>query len=225
MAIKRRSTYGQRTSMAAKRARMASSRRTRSVRPTRNVCSFQRKFWYQNWAFQTGSTPGYYRAFQPAFSALPTVGEFINTFDNYRIDRITVTFIPRYAQTSCDAQVAGAGVNNQFYLTLGLDTENALTPSGIYSSTTMNQMLENVNRVRTVMLDKPVTISWRPKVLNSNSVSNNAVWAPFISTLFPLQPHLGLLAFLHDANFAADAASGFSVDVMYDFKFTCRGQR
>lgn len=211
--------------MAAKRARMASSRRTRSVRPTYNMCSFRRKFWFSNWAFDTAAVGGYYRSFTPQFTIMPSVGEFINTFDNYRIDRITVTFIPRYAQTACDAQTGGPGVNNQFYLTYGLDTENLLTPTGIYSSTTLNQMLENVNRVKTVMLDKPVTVSWKPKILNSNTVSSNAIWAPFISTLFPAQQHLGLLAFLHDANFSANAVSGFSVDIFYDFQFTCRGQR
>lgn len=154
------------------------------------------------------------------------MGEFSNTFDAYKIERIRITFIPRYGGVTADAQLpAGAPTQNQFYLTIGLDRENQLTPTGTYTSNTYNQFLENVSAVKTVPLDKPFTYSFRPKILDQNNLSSSAIWAPFISCVTPNQFHLGLLAFVHDVNFVGLNNAVFGVDVIYDFDMTFRGQR
>lgn len=227
-ASKRRSNYEGR---ARKRMRMAA--KPMQMRPRKSIpeVSFQRTTWIATWDWNTTTTLGYYRAIVPNFSQIQNYAEYSQLFNLYKITGVKVTLLPRYGEVVAPSSSTAAqtSYNNQFYLTWGQQKGASLTPTGLYNSTTYNAMTENVVGLRTVKLDGPKSYFFRPNISMSLG-STGAEIVPsskqWLSTTDGVDvPHIGILAFIHDANFAALEQPGFSVDLQYTFYFKCKGTR
>lgn len=225
--IKRRRWSSDRA--ARKHARMSLKRF--APRPSRNIpeVSFTRTTWITTWDWSTVSVGGYYRAILPIFNQIQNYAEYTQLFNLYKIKGIKVTLLPRYGEVVAPASsTAGqTSYNNQFYVTWGQQQGNIVVPSGTYGSTTYNIMCENIYNIRTQKLDKPVSYFFRPNIAQSVGVSGaEIIRAPWLSTTDGVDvSHIGLLAMIHDANFAALEQPGFSVDLQYTFYFACKGTR
>lgn len=208
-----------------KRRRMGMSTR---VRPKGlNVSRFTRTFWAANWAFGTSTTAQFYRGIAPTFGDLPDYGQYANLFDTYKVKRVKVTILPRFGDCNINADNTSTPTiyNTQLYLTVAMNTTDLTIPTGTYNSATYNTMLERSESVRVYKLDKPITWSYKPNVLNSTTGGSAVIPCPWLSVTNNLQNLLGCYGFIHDNNFSFLNASGFSVDIMYTFEFECRGPR
>lgn len=186
----------------------------------------QIRTWKENWAFNTATTAGFRKYFAPTLAEVSDQAQYVALFDEYRIKRIDVTFAPRWTQIDLSANSASTlpSTNNQFYLTVGYDrTVEAL--AGTYSAGVYNGTWQQCENTRMFVLDKPVTYSFVPRVLDSGSSGTRYLKSPWLATAVTDNQHVGIQAFLHDANFSAVNANGFSVDVYYNFHIEFRGER
>lgn len=193
-------------------------------KPTNNF-SIKRMVWLENWAFNTVSTNGFYRYYAPTISQMQNFGtEFAQMFDMYRVNGIKVTFQPRYTDYE-----GGTGTIGVPYISLFVDQDSNLNPSGTYASGTYNSFLENANgRVKTRQLIKPVSVYYKPKVaidlqggLNP-SYYKAKCWLSTANASTVIQR--GFYAFIHDNNFA-NSSGTFSVDVFVTFYAQFKGNR
>lgn len=216
------STYGPRR----KRMRM-STPRLRMVAQGVSQARFVRATWCTNWTFSTATTSGFYRQIQPTFDMLSNSGEYTSLFDVYRINRCKITVIPRFGDTSlnADSTAAPTAYNNQFYMTVGIDKNFTSVPTGTYGSTSFNNMLALTDNVRTYKLDKPFSWTFKPNIVNAAAAGNTLMSAPWILTSSANIPHLGSQAYIHDVNFTALTNSPISVDLICTFYFECKGNR
>lgn len=183
--------------------------------------------WKENWAFNTTTTAGFRKYFAPTLAEVADQAQYVALFDEYRIKRIDVTFVPRYGEATLIANTSSgtqATINNQFYITVGFDrTIEAL--AGTYNSATYNGTWQQCENVKMFKLDRPCTYSYVPRVLDSGSSGNRYMKTPWLATAQTDTQHVGIQAFLHDVNFSAVNGNAFSVDVHYNFHIEFRGER
>jgi len=215
---------------ASKRQRKSKSKKMR-IPKTIPELSFTRTSWVTNWDFNTTTTGGFYRAILPLFSQIQNYAEYAQLFNLYRIKGVKVTVLPRYGEVVAPASsTAGqTSYNNQFYLTWGKQNGNLLVPTGTYGATSYNIMAENISGLRTEKLDKPCSYFFRPNIamdVGTAGVEIVPSAKQWLSTTDGADvPHIGVLAYIHDSNFAALEQPGFSVDLVYTFYFTMKGMR
>lgn len=214
------------------------SRPLKAVKRTLQLCTatkgvaFKRTFFVQNWAFGTTATTDFWRRFSPRFSDLPNHLEYANLFDEYKITGIKITFHPRFGATNLPVNAANNTVgNNQFYITIANSSlEYELIPSGTYSSATYNTMLEELgSKTRTIRLDKPVSLYFKPNIFEEIGGTTGYGYkhrpCPWLELKTGLSPQMhGMHAFIHDYNFSNANLQGMGVDIQYTFYFQCRGQ-
>lgn len=191
------------------------------------LAKFERTFWGSYYPFGTLATNQFYAKVSPNFGNMPSSTEFAALFDAYKVHKVKVTVIPRFGDVSLDANQTAATIatNNQFYMSVGIDKTGAIIPSGTYGATSYNQFCENVSHVKTFKLDKPFTYSYKPYIMNQNTVSDSTVPCPWITTRLLSQELLGSYVYWHDSNFSAQNASNMAVDFMYTFYFSCKGSK
>lgn len=192
------------------------------------VSNFKRYVYGGNWAFSTAATSGFFRHFTPGLNALNNLGEYQAVFDQYKINGIKITVIPRW--DGADVGTTAAPGLNMMYLTYCVDPKSTLVPSGTYTSATLNTFLENCNgKTRTRMFNKPVNIYFKPMIsardLYSASTTTNYVGPKWIATESSSIAHRGVYMFLHDNNLTTSGLSGWSVDIFYTFYFQCKGNK
>lgn len=203
----------------------------KGLKPSKNIpeVSFQRTAWVANWDWNTTTTGGFYRAILPLFNQVQNYAEYTQLFNLYKITGVKVTLLPRYGEVVAPASsTAGqTSYNNQFYLTWGQLKGNSLVPTGTYGATSYNIMAENVVGLKTVKFDRPVSYFFRPNIAQSVGVSGaEIIPAPWLSTTDGVDvPHIGMLAYIHDNNFAALEQPGFSLDIQITYYFKCKGTR
>jgi len=202
----------------AKRPRNAISSANKGV-------SFVRTFFATNWAFDTASTFGFYRKFAPAFSSIPNYAEYQALFDEFKINKIKVSFHPRFGEVVSSVAWT-TNTNNQYYLTYAPDPKTdpgALT--GTYSANTYNGFLEENQRVKTKTLNKPVSITYVPRIKAETAIGSSSMvkggWMSLEGAIN--EPHFGLIAFMHDYAFQAANASFAGCDIQITIYFACRG--
>lgn len=204
----------------------------RALAPASKGVAFKKTFFVSSWAFGTAATSDFWRKFAPRLSDMPNHLEYNAVFDEYRITGIKITFHPRFAATNLPINAASSLVaNNQMYITIANATkEYELTPSGTYSSTTYNNMLEELgSKTRTIKFDRPVSLYFKPQIFEevggTTGYGYKHVKAPWLQLGTSLQPmYHGMHAFIHDYNFTNLNTSGFGCDIQYTFYFQCRGQ-
>lgn len=173
-----------------------------------------------------------FKATIQATAALPTVGayaftlddmtnygEFQALFDQYMIESVEVTFMPRATvQSVAEEAVGGVGVPRLHWVR---DHDDANVPS-----TTLNTFLENA-RVKTELLDKPRKIRITPSTLVETykgvaSTSYSPAFRKWIDAADANVPHYGLKWYLETPGWATNQNV---CDVYYDIEFACKGVR
>lgn len=179
------------------------------------------------WTWNTTTVAGFYRRITPALNLLPNFNEYQALFDEYRMNAIKITFHPRFQGTQSDT-FAGAPSQNQFYMTTSIDkrSDPQFVPSGLYSSTTYNQMLEYQDKVKTFQCSKPFSVFIKkPTIQATVSTGNTKMKNPgWLSILDAGDMNWNSLwCFFHDYNFLGNNNASFGVDIQYTFYFQCRG--
>lgn len=191
-----------------------------------DVCRLRRSIrtWKENWVFSTASTPGFRKYFAPTLADVSDNAQYIALFDEYRVNSITVTFVPRYGECVVPAYGTGSALNNQFYLTVGFDRVQEVT-AGAYGAATYNGTWQQCEDVKMFKLDKPVSYTYKPRIIDNASGAAKTVKMPWLMTAVTDSALIGIQAFIHDANFTGLSTSGFAVDVHYTFDIEFRGER
>lgn len=189
--------------------------------------SFKRTWFSTAWPFGTATTDGFWRKFNCTLAQCPNYLEYVALFDEYKITGVKVTFHPRNGMVQAPAQGTGLAINNnQFYITTSTSKRDyGLVPSGTYSSSTYNGMLEELGAsARTKPLTKPVSIFYKPTIYSDEGGGVNMKKFPWIQTNIVDVACHGAHAFIHDYNFSNLNAQTMGVDIQYTMYFQCRGQ-
>lgn len=203
MAFKRKRNVPGRAGMR-KRRRAVRGRVPRGIRmfSRANVLSAVRTFYAGNWTFGTVTTNDFWRYGQYTLASLPSVSEFTSLFDEYKINAIKVTFRPRY-DTISPQDLVIASPQPQAYAHYIVDPGSTVIPAGTYTSTTLNTFLEN-SGVKTVTLNKPFSIYWKPKVsaqLLGGGTGSEVIKGGWVKTSDTAVTYRGYHMFLQQNNF------------------------
>lgn len=172
-----------------------------------NMLLYKRRYSIQTLAPNALATAGFwqYYTFQP--SVLPNWSELASLFEFYKLAAIKYTYYPKY--DSVDAATAAPIV----YGTYQVNPTSTLVPTGTYNRTTLNNLMENFN-TKTVRLDKPISIYYRPKLADDiNTVTGVKFINPMIATSTGgNQFFRGHHMFFHDANFSSTGLAAFTCE-------------
>lgn len=189
-----------------------------------NAISFKRKTWVGNWQPSTASTVDFWKYYSFSLNAMTAYQDVTNMFDEYRIAGLKVEFHPRFngfaGNDTTDVTLPGITNQSGTKLHILVDPSSTLTPSGTYTSSTLNLLLENGN-VRTYSGNRVVSVYYKPKVFNTVSgLAANMIRSPWIRTDQVALPHYGFHAFSQDNNFSG--TFGQSWDVFVTYYVQCR---
>lgn len=143
-------------------------RKKRMMRKRSGVVHIKRTSYAGNWTFDTVSTAGFWRYIGPDITAFNNFSEFANVFDEYKVNGIKWTFRPAYDSVqNISATTANQQLGQlQSYAHIVVDPGSTIQPTGSYGSLSLNTFLEN-DKVRTVTLNRPFSVYYRPKVLDN----------------------------------------------------------
>ena len=211
-------------------------RRRRGLRPVprpmrrpaygNGVSLIKRTMWYESWTLGTAATVNFWRWYNFTLAQLPSVAEITALYDQFRIAGVRVTFRPRYnsfdGANTTDTTLPG--VTNQAGNMVHIinDPYSNITPTGTYTTTTLNQFLENGN-VKTYQGNRPFSFYVRPAIdryLGGTS-SASRVRSPWLLTTAANQAHYGFHAFQQDINMTG--TSGQTFDVFFTFYVQVKG--
>lgn len=224
--------------MPVKRRRVTrkTRRRTRRkmVAPVRMsrvpILRVKRTFYQGAWVFGTASTGEFWRYNTYTFGALPSVSEFTNMFDEYKLSAIKVTFRPRYDSVSINSVVDGTSQPNitqpQAYAHVIVDPASTTLPSGIYNNGTLNTFLEN-GGIKTYTLNRPFSVYFRPKVrtsANGGSSASVVQSSPWLRTSDTGVVHNGFHMFLQQNDFSI-GANYIRLDTFVTYYFQVKSMR
>lgn len=227
-----RSKVSRATAMRAYRKRKAYRKRSQiplSVKPYRPMIRVQRTFWLQNWTPTTTTTNDFWRYFTVRLADIPNVTEYTNLFDMYRITSLKWTFRPRYdsfaGNDTTDTTLPGVTNQAGVHLHAVIDPRSGITPTGTYTSGTLNAFLEN-GKVRSYNGNKAVNLIIKyPCIADDVNATSNSkfIRAPYISCNQNSVAHRGVHVFLQDINLTG--TFGQSFDVFCTVNMTLKGQR
>lgn len=223
IAAKRRRTYRKRN--MAKRVTTLK----KYVSSANRGVSFKRTWFSTIWDFNTAAVTGFWQTFRPRFTDIPNSSEYVSLFDQFKVTGVKVTFHPRWLNVNMPANITTSTLGNpQFYMTY-LKSMNDFDwiPTGTYTSANYNAFLEEGgSSARTVALNKPVSVFFRPKILeDAGTLGVKMTTPPWMSLNHGANTQFhGIHAFLHDYNFAGADAAGFGLDIQYTLYFQCKGQ-
>lgn len=210
----------------SQRKRSYQSKRKRMVvaRPMRRapvgVTKIQRTFNFAYWQPSVATTADFWKHYSFRLQDLPSYTELTALFDQYKINAIRVKFVPRFDSFSGEniTDTTAPGITNQSGTQLHIikDQRTTVSPTGTYSRTTLNTFLEN-GKVRTYTGTRPVTVYFKPAVINNVGASAQAafLWSPWLQTSSTDIQHWGFQAFASDQNLNGSFGNAFDVFVTY----------
>lgn len=179
--MKRKRSYGGRSRRRVKRSRRSFRRRVRrgiSKRAGISTLSVKRTTYDTAWTFSSATTNGFWRYNVFSTANMSDFAQYAAVFDEYKLCAIKQTWRPRYDSVT-NLDVAGTIVQPQAYAHLIVDPESSVVPTGTYATATVNSFLENGN-VRTVTLNKPFSVYFRPKIGDTLSTGSRKVGSPWL---------------------------------------------
>lgn len=210
--------------------RRGGSKRKRAMRVHRPLgqtpIHIKRTFWNSNWSPNTTTTDGFWKYFTFALSYMPSYLEVTNLFEVYKLNRIKVTFRPRYdsfaGNDTTDTTLPGVTNQGGTNMHVLIDPKSNLAPSGTYTSSTMNQLFE-LGNVKTYTGNKPFSVYFKPTVdMTVGAVTNGRrIPAPFIQSAIPSILHNGFHVFAQDVNLTG--VFGQSFDIFITYYMTVKG--
>lgn len=209
---------------ANKRRRLAPKRKMRM--PTYAMRTV--KTTYQGtWTFSSALTSGFWKYYEAKPIEMSEFSEFAVIFDEYKITNLKYTFRPRYDSYIQEAG-SGSGASGLplCYAHVIKDPASTRIPTGSYNATTINTFLEN-GAVKSYTLNKPVSVSFRPKILTQDfggGSASTATASRWIRTTEDAVPHRGFHMFLQN-NQLQFANTSVILDVFVTYTIQFRGAR
>jgi hypothetical protein len=177
------------------------------------------------WTFSSTSTSGFWKYYEAQAIQMSEFSEFATIFDEYKITNLKYTFRPRYDGTDV-SNIAGALSLPLCYAHVIKDPASTRIPNGTYGTSSINQFLEN-GAVKSYTLTKPMSVSFRPKILTSDfggGTASTAIGARWIRTTEDGIPHRGFHMFLQN-NALSSTNSAITLDVFVTYTIQFRGAR
>lgn len=179
-----------------------------------------RKFFLDTWQFGTAATNDFWRYYIHRPSEMPNWAEYSAVFDEYRLNAVKVTFMPRYDSVDVSAATP------MFYGHSVIDSASTMIPTGTYGSGSLNTLMEN-SGVRTRSLSKPFSIYYRPKIAMQafGGATNVYQTTPkFLKTNDTSVDYRGFHMYLQGNQFSA-SGSNVKLDVFVTYYVTFRNTR
>lgn len=195
------------------------TKRMSTIKRSTPTIRVARKFFTSTWNWGTASTVDFWRYYIIKPSDMPNWGEYSAVFDEYRINAVKVTFLPRY--DSVDASSSTVVPNAHIII----DPASTMIPSGTYTSANLNTLLEN-SGVRTKRLNKPVSVYFKPKIaIQAFGGATNVLQTStkFLKTNDTSVDYRGFHIFVQPTNF--DTPTNCKLDVFYTYYVTFRNTR
>jgi len=221
--VKRRSPTAR--SGPAKRRRTSTYRPRRRPRMPTYAMRTVKTTYQGTWTFSSAATSGFWKYYEAQAIQMSEFSEFATIFDEYKITNLKYTFRPRYDSTDAINVSAGTSVP-LCYAHVIKDPASTRIPNGVYSATTINQFLEN-GSVKSYTLTKPMSVSFRPKILTQDfggGTASTATASRWIRTTEDAVPHRGFHMFLQNNALTASNAS-ITLDVFVTYTIMFRGAR
>lgn len=210
-------------------------RMARTMRPSRAIMqshvNVERTWYSANWTPNTTGTNGFWRYITVNLGACPNVTEYTNLFEQYKINKVTFVLRPRYdsfsGENTTDTTLPGVTNQGATRVHTVIDPRSNLTPSGTYTSTTLNTFLEN-GKVKTFSGNKAITIPIKyPAYVNDvNNVAgaeNPLCRGRWFSTAATTIEFRGCHIFLQDVNLTG--VFGQSFDIFTTMSMSFKGPR
>lgn len=222
----------------ASRKRSRTARTARPARPARRVMrkasvrapprtaqlSYVRKFYGGNWQPNTATTTGFWQQYNLSLGSLPNVSEFVNLFDQYKINAIKLQFMPRYSNfdgaNTTDTTLPGITNQNGNNLHVCYDIQSTTDRVGAYGPATLNAFMEQ-GRIKSYTGVKPVVIYYKPCIVTENVAKKfkGPAWLPTLDTSVQ---HIGPQIFHQDSSMTGTFGQSYDIFItMYcQFKNT-----
>lgn len=202
--------YRRKTTMRRRPRRTRVRRRTRRSLRTLKVYHFKRTV---QLASITGGLAQQFGALTFQLDDLPNYTEFTNLFDDYRINAVSLKFIPNRNSSDFAGGVAPPGISN-FYTVF--DYNDATVPGAV------NDLMQYPN-LKITQSSRMLTRTLRPASLDvvsagGTTASVNPKWKQWLSTASPDVNHYGLKYCLD----AFSAANAVTYQVYATFYISCK---
>lgn len=177
------------------------------------------------WRYQTVSLDSGFQQFDVAGTTLVSLsnkGEYQALFDEYKLSAYKVTLIPKFVNYQTDQAVA-LGSTLVPYICIVKDPQSKLVPTGTWSATTLNILLENGGKI--YRADRPINIYIKPKVTEQYGGGADRYVSPKFTDLSTAagtsMPHRGFHMFVFVGTWVPAALAGLAWDVRttYYLKF------
>lgn len=179
--------------------------------------SLKRTSFSSTWVFGTASTNDFWRYYVFTAADINNFAEFAAVFDEYRVNAIKVTFRPAYDSVNAP-NAAGAIAQPQSYAHVLVDQQSTVAPTGLYTSANLNTYLEQA-RIRTLTLNKPVSVYFKPKVSDQifgGGTASRLISSPWVKTTETGVQYRGFHMFLQQNSFST-GNSNIRLDTFYTF--------
>lgn len=192
---------------------------SRGVSAAIRPISLTRRFFYASQNWNTTTVNGFWNVLQPRFNEMPNLAEYQALFREYKLNRIKVTFVPRYDSTDQTGAGTGAAMPLISYRVVNPEF---LTPSGVYNNSTLNAYLETGAKTRAFR--RPISVFFRPTIATDIAdqvvASRGPMWTRN-TTAGAAVLHNGVSYFVHFNGFVTPTAN-FTTDVYYTYYFQLR---
>lgn len=201
--------------------RWSSSGNNQGAGPIKPV-SFKRRWFNSTYTFSTaGPSTGFWNNIQFAMNSLPNLTEYQALFREYKLNRVKLTFVPRY--DGVDQTGAGTGASKAL-ISMRVVGPDAVVPAGSYNQSSLNAFLETGARTR--VFNRPISVFFKPTIPRDVNDAVVAVSGPTWMRLNPLssgpnQVHHGVSFYMHFNGFAVPTST-FTCDVYYTYYFQLR---
>lgn len=200
----------------------------RRITPTRTyrlrtryppLLRMKRKFILGTWAPNSVTTDGFWRYYNLALSIMPGYTTYTGVFDEYKISRIKLEFVPRWDNFAGNDQSTTTTAWSGTCLHVVRDNHSTVNPSGVYGATSMNAFMAQ-GPCKTYMGLRTVSIYMTPAVIEDvNGQSRTNRRPPWIRTDFPDTAHRMCHVYAHDANFLGIFGQSFDIYATYYVAF------
>jgi hypothetical protein len=213
-----------------KMMRRAARRIPRSV--SMPAVTVQRTWWSGNWTPSTTTTADFWRFITVNLGACPNVTEYTALFDSYKVQSVTFILRPRYdgfnGENTTDTTLPGVTNQGATRVHVLIDPKSIVSPTGTYTSATLNTFLEQGSKVRTYSGSRAVTIPIRYPVfiddINGTAASmyksTKTTWFSTANTGITVR---GAHVFLQDINLTG--VFGQSFDIFTTMTVSFKGMR
>lgn len=187
--------------------------------------SVKRTFLYDTWVPSTASTSGFWKYYSSTLGDIPSISDYVNLFDLYRIKAVKFTFVPKYDNFAGNdtTDTTAPGITNCWGVQphVILDPHSTVTPTGTYTLATYADFSAN-GAVRQHVGNKTFSVYYRPKVLDTMAgLSAMPKSSPWIFTSQSGVAHRGFHVFMTDYGFSGTGFGnqGYNVFVTLYLQF------